>query len=304
MSNELPNGDTRKEGDIDTDNPADRKEQFEVISSNLERFMAEQDDPKWRLSVLGELEHEARIRKPEWLNLQEMQGYYDALENHDINGYIAGQIQRIQKYFEEYGHYFGGKFPPTIKFLTDSLPNIQDHVALESAAFILGSFHGDPVGSDGVFASLETRMRRSKFHKPLYGTTLIDPEKFEFGSPAIDNPSVYAFSHSEAALKEASEFYKSMTHGRRSERGIATRWPEDWWKSDKVWWNLKPNNLDELGRLLQNQTVVMDLSDPNFEWEGHRKMLEFCKSMGISNILTEKSPDVIYAHHFIRDVSR
>ena len=58
--------------------------------------MAEQDDPKWRLSVLGELEHEARIRKPEWLNLQEMQGYYDALENHDINGYIAGQIQRIQ----------------------------------------------------------------------------------------------------------------------------------------------------------------------------------------------------------------
>lgn len=297
MTNELPNKDTKQERSIDTGNPADKKEQFEVVSSNLEQFMAEQDDPRWRLSVLKENEQNYRINKPR--SDKEFKEYSDALEDGNLRGYIANQIQGIQEYFENYCRKYGLNFPPTAKFLIDSIPNIQDQATLESVAFILSNSRA--VYHEFILIPPEARVHLLEHRIYLYPEY---KDKSASIPTTIDNPSVYAFSRSEVALKEASEFYKSMTHGHRPERGIATHWPEDWWKSDKIWWNLKPDNLDELGQSLQNQIVVMDLSDPNVEWEGHRKMLEFCRSKGISCILTEKSPNIIYAHHFVRDASR
>jgi len=297
MTTELPTGNTKQEGNTDIGNPADRKEQFEVVSSNLEQFMTEQDDPRWRLSVLKEHEQDCRRERPNFR--QENKEYFDALENGNIRGYIANQIQGIQEYYENYCRQYGRNFPPTAKFLIDSIPNMQDSAALENVAFILSNSRA--LYHEFILIPSEVRVRLLEHFRYLY------PEsKYELANTptTIDNPSVYAFSNSEAALKEASEFYKSMTYGRRSGRGVAVRWLEDWWKSSEVWWNLKPDNLGELGQLLQSQTVVMDLSDPSFEWEGHRRMLEFCRSSGISSILTEKSPNIIYAHHFVKDVSR
>lgn len=289
MANELPTEDTKQGEGINVGNPIDRKEQFEVVSSNLEQFMAEQDDPKWRLSVLEELEVETKKKNPDWLG-----GY-------NVSEYIIKQIERVEKVAAEY---YGGQVPQTLRYLIDSIPNLHDQASLERVAFILYSTRGVSAKSDGILIPKETRRRRQSEYMQTILKVPIDPLEFRFGQQSLTNPSVYAFSHSEATLRKMRDFSDSLSSWRSVNGGQVIQWRENWWNSEHTWWNRKPENQNQLNQLLQAQNLVVDLSTGDEEWDKIRPILELCKSEDVSHILTGKAQNLIYAHHFVRNVSQ
>jgi len=286
MSNESLSGDAEQGGDIDVSNPIERRDRFEIISSDLDQFMAEQDDPQWRLSILGE-----------WV---QMTGQVDRLDvGGDLQEVISKGVEQLGKYIQQY---HGGRWPTVLRYLVDSLPTTQDEHFLRVAAAILSNRLTYSKCYD-IMVSQENRKDIARHI--LHGSENDAQELFRKMGPRIDNPSVYAFSDSEATLKSARDFSNSKWKSWRPlGGGQVVRWPEGWWREGRLWWGRTPDNPDRVDGLLQNQSLVVDLSMGEFGWDENRQVLELCRSKGISHILTGKVQGHIYAHHFVRDASQ